>query len=103
MFFSLDEGDEGDEGVEGAAVGERFKSAEMSRRKKYLGKNFDVDTSFLFDREREEEENRLREELRREWEVKRERVKREEMEVIFSYWDGSGYRRTAWIYKGGTV
>ncbi|XP_046494672.1 protein FAM50B [Equus quagga] len=95
--------DEGDEGAEGAAAGERPKSAEMSRRKKHLGKNPDVDTSFLPDREREEEENRLREELRREWEAKRERVKREEMEVTFSYWDGSGHRRTVWIHKGGTV
>ncbi|XP_008054274.1 protein FAM50B [Carlito syrichta] len=68
-----------------------------------LGKDPDVDTSFLPDRDREEEENRLREELRKEWEAKREKVKSEEIEVTFSYWDGSGHRRTVRMQKGGTV
>ena len=35
-----------------------------ARKKKKIGKNPDVDTSFLPDRDREEEENRLREKLR---------------------------------------
>uniref|UniRef100_A0A671UBF1 Family with sequence similarity 50 member A n=1 Tax=Sparus aurata TaxID=8175 RepID=A0A671UBF1_SPAAU len=63
-------------------------------RKKKLGKNPDVDTSFLPDRDREEEENRLREELRQEWELKQEKIKSEEIEITFSYWDGSGHRKT---------
>uniref|UniRef100_A0AAR2J2N1 FAM50A/XAP5 C-terminal domain-containing protein n=1 Tax=Pygocentrus nattereri TaxID=42514 RepID=A0AAR2J2N1_PYGNA len=63
-------------------------------KKKKLGKNPDVDTSFLPDREREEEENRLREELRQEWERKQEKIKGEEIEITFSYWDGSGHRKT---------
>uniref|UniRef100_A0A7N8XJZ9 Family with sequence similarity 50 member A n=1 Tax=Mastacembelus armatus TaxID=205130 RepID=A0A7N8XJZ9_9TELE len=63
-------------------------------KKKKLGKNPDVDTSFLPDREREEEENRLREELRQEWELKQEKIKSEEIEITFSYWDGSGHRKT---------
>ncbi|XP_004432213.1 PREDICTED: protein FAM50B [Ceratotherium simum simum] len=100
LSFSLEEGGEGGEG---AAAAERPKPGEVSRPKKHLGKNPDVDTSFLPDREREEEENRLREELRREWEARRETVKREEMEVTFSYWDGSGHRRAVRIHKGGTV
>ncbi|XP_069349581.1 protein FAM50B [Eulemur rufifrons] len=68
-----------------------------------LGKNPDVDTSFLPDRDREEAENRLREELRGQWEAKREKVKAEEVEITFSYWDGSGHRRTARMSKGSTV
>ncbi|XP_049620971.1 protein FAM50B isoform X2 [Suncus etruscus] len=68
-----------------------------------LGKNPDVDTSFLPDREREEAETQLREVLRREWEAHCEKVKLEEVEVTFSYWDGSGHRRTALVRKGSTV
>ncbi|EHH17921.1 protein FAM50B [Macaca nemestrina] len=77
--------------------------AAEARRAGNLGKNPDVDTSFLPDRDREEEENRLREELRQEWEAQREKVKDEEMEVTFSYWDGSGHRRTVRVRKGNTV
>ncbi|XP_019607913.2 protein FAM50B [Rhinolophus sinicus] len=100
LSFTLDEGAEG---AEGGAAAERAQCAEGPPRRKNLGKNPDVDTSFLPDRDREEEENRLREELRQEWEARREQVKREEMEVTFSYWDGSGHRRTVRIHKGGTV
>ncbi|XP_058589135.1 protein FAM50B [Neofelis nebulosa] len=101
LSFTLDEGDEGNVDEEVAAR-EQPRSAGLSK-KKNLGKNPDVDTSFLPDRDREEEENRLREQLRQEWEARREKVKREEMEVTFSYWDGSGHRRTVRIHKGGTV
>uniref|UniRef100_A0A8D0L7W6 Family with sequence similarity 50 member B n=1 Tax=Sphenodon punctatus TaxID=8508 RepID=A0A8D0L7W6_SPHPU len=48
---------------------------ESPPKKRKLGKNPDVDTSFLPDRDREEEENRLREELRQEWEAKQEKIK----------------------------
>ncbi|KAG7239869.1 hypothetical protein INR49_030603 [Caranx melampygus] len=71
--------------------------------KKKLGKNPDVDTSFLPDRDREEEENRLREELRQEWELKQEKIKSEEIEITFSYWDGSGHRKTVKMKKGNTI
>uniref|UniRef100_A0AAZ3PAB6 FAM50A/XAP5 C-terminal domain-containing protein n=1 Tax=Oncorhynchus tshawytscha TaxID=74940 RepID=A0AAZ3PAB6_ONCTS len=72
-------------------------------KKKKLGKNPDVDTSFLPDRDREEEENRLREELRQEWEGKQEKIKSEEIEITFSYWDGSGHRKTVKMKKGNTM
>ncbi|XP_016022187.1 protein FAM50B [Rousettus aegyptiacus] len=95
---------EGDEGTDGSAAEEQSQLPKvMGKRRRNLGKNPDVDTSFLPDRDREEEENRLREELRQEWEAKREQVKREEIEVTFSYWDGSGHRRMVRIHKGGTV
>ncbi|XP_075437338.1 protein FAM50A [Ascaphus truei] len=73
------------------------------KKKKKLGKNPDVDTSFLPDRDREEEENKLREELRQEWERKQEKIKSEEIEITFSYWDGSGHRRTVKMKKGNTM
>ncbi|XP_068603294.1 protein FAM50A isoform X2 [Brachionichthys hirsutus] len=72
-------------------------------KKKKLGKDPDVDTSFLPDRDREEEENRLREELRQEWELKQEKIKSEEIEITFSYWDGSGHRKTVKMKKGNTM
>ncbi|NP_001089573.1 protein FAM50A-B [Xenopus laevis] len=73
------------------------------KKKQQLGKNPDVDTSFLPDRDREEEENRLREELRQEWERKQEKIKSEEIEITFSYWDGSGHRRTVKMKKGNSI
>uniref|UniRef100_A0A7N8X126 Family with sequence similarity 50 member A n=1 Tax=Mastacembelus armatus TaxID=205130 RepID=A0A7N8X126_9TELE len=78
-------------------------------KKKKLGKNPDVDTSFLPDREREtffyknKSLNRLREELRQEWELKQEKIKSEEIEITFSYWDGSGHRKTVKMKKGNTI
>ena len=42
--------------------------------------------SFLPDREREEEENRLREQLRKEWVAKQEKLKNEDVEITYSYW-----------------
>ena len=65
-----------------------------------LGKNPDVDTSFLRDREREDQENELREQLRIEWEQRQEALKNEEIEITFSYWDGSGHRRSLRMKKG---
>lgn len=57
MSFSLDgDGDDDDEASDGS-------SADEVPVKK-IKKNPDVDTSFLPDREREEEETKLREELR---------------------------------------
>ncbi|EHB08071.1 Protein FAM50A [Heterocephalus glaber] len=94
LSFTLEEEEEGGEEEEVAIDEEELERAEVTTKKRKLGKNPDVDTSFLPDRDREEEENRLREELRQEWEAKQEKIKSEEIEITFSYWDGSGHRRT---------
>lgn len=99
LSFCLDEADDEGEGEAGTPP----PQPEEPPRKRKLGKNPDVDTSFLPDREREEEENRLREELRQEWEAKQEKIKNEEIEITFSYWDGSGHRRTVKMKKGNTM
>lgn len=78
-------------------------SKEPVTKKKKITKNPDVDTSFLPDREREEEERRLREELRQEWVQKQEKLKNEEIEITFSYWDGSGHRRSVKMKKGNSI
>lgn len=67
-----------------------FTPAPPAKRAKL--KNPTVDTSFLPDREREEEERRAREELRKEWIKSQEEMKKEEIEITCSYWDGSGHR-----------
>ena len=80
---------------------EQIKDGEPEIKK--IKKNPDVDTSFLPDREREEEENRLREELRQEWARKQNALKEEEIEITFSYWDGSGHRRSVVMKKGNSI
>lgn len=100
LSFSLEEAEEEEGGEEEDPDRE---APEEPPKKRKLGKNPDVDTSFLPDRDREEEENRLREELRQEWEAKQEKIKNEEIEITFSYWDGSGHRRTVKMKKGNTM
>jgi hypothetical protein len=65
-----------------------------SKRAKKVAKNPMVDTSFLPDREREQKEREMREALRQEWLQKQEEIKAEEVEVVYSYWDGSGHRKS---------
>ncbi|XP_077575464.1 protein FAM50A [Stigmatopora nigra] len=108
-FNPEDDGDDDDEDEEEEKEEEDDEEEEEEEleylpvKKKKLGKNPDVDTSFLPDRDREEEENRLREELRQEWELKQEKIKSEEIEITFSYWDGSGHRKTVKMKKGNTM
>ncbi|KAF3421026.1 hypothetical protein E2986_09383 [Frieseomelitta varia] len=82
---------------------EEIESKDTEPVIKRIKKNPDVDTSFLPDREREEEENRLREELRQEWARKQNALKEEEIEITFSYWDGSGHRRSVIMKKGNSI
>lgn len=72
-------------------------------KKKKPGKNPDVDTSFLPDREREEMERKEREHIRQEWVEKQEKIKNEGVEITYSYWDGSGHRRTLKMKKGNKI
>lgn len=79
------------------------RSAKNFKPSKKIKKDPTVDTSFLPDREREEEEHRLREELRQEWVEQQQKLKEEEIDITFSYWDGSGHRRTVRVKKGNSV
>jgi len=92
LSFNLDE-EEGDDDSEPV----------VPLKKKKLGKNPDVDTSFLPDREREEIERQEREKIRQEWVEKQEKIKSEDVEITYSYWDGSGHRRTVTMKKGNTI
>ncbi|XP_077696256.1 protein FAM50A isoform X2 [Eretmochelys imbricata] len=106
LSFTLDDDEEEEEEEEEEQLEEEepeLEKEELPPKKRKLGKNPDVDTSFLPDRDREEEENRLREELRQEWEAKQEKIKSEEIEITFSYWDGSGHRRTVKVSRSGAA
>ena len=94
LSFALD--DEGDaaNSTSGSATPNGGANAENQQQRKKLRKNPTVDTSFLPDREREEAERRQREELRQEWLKRQEEMKKEEIEITYSYWDGSGHRKS---------
>ncbi|KAJ9599050.1 hypothetical protein L9F63_010507, partial [Diploptera punctata] len=98
LSFTLEEEEEEEEEEDAES-----DSEEDVPVKKKIRKNPDVDTSFLPDREREDEENRLREELRQEWAAKQSTLKEEEIDITFSYWDGSGHRRTVRMKKGNSM
>jgi len=63
LSFTLDDDDEEDEPATWSDDDSDAEKCEVPAKKK-IRKNPDVDTSFLPDREREDEENKLREELR---------------------------------------
>jgi len=92
LSFNMDE----EEGCED-------EQEESPPKKKRLGMDPSVDTKFLPDKDRDDEENRMREELRKEWEFKQKIIKEEDVEIVYSYWDGSGHRKNIYVKKGNTV
>ncbi|CAE6495671.1 unnamed protein product [Rhizoctonia solani] len=100
LSFAVDDEDgEGDAGDKK----EKDASEEPPVKKTKSNKNPTVDTSFLPDREREEQERRIREDLRQEWIRKQEEIKQEEIEVTYSYWDGSGHRKSVLCKTGDDI
>lgn len=94
-FAMDDEGEEEGSGSSGTPA--KDDSEDKPSKKAKTRKNPNVDTSFLPDREREEQERREREELRQEWLRKQEEMKKEDIEITYSYWDGSGHRKTVLV------
>mmetsp|Transcript_51372 Transcript_51372/g.154346 ORF Transcript_51372/g.154346 Transcript_51372/m.154346 type:complete len:383 (-) Transcript_51372:26-1174(-) len=78
-------------------------SAGAASGKKEVKKNPEVDTSFLPDRDREAALKSQRSSLEREWRDLQERTQSEALEITYSYWDGTGHRRTVQVKKGDTV
>ena len=94
LSFALDDEEAEESGVASLDGDEPPMKRPKSR------KNPEVDTSFLPDRDREEAERREREELRQEWLRKQEELKHEDMEITYSYWDGSGHRKSVMVSCG---
>ncbi|XP_068156286.1 protein FAM50 homolog [Drosophila tropicalis] len=116
LSFNLDDDEDGGEDEDGNDNIDKIKDQDadvkpkltkwteaVPVKKKKICKNPDVDTSFLPDREREEQENRLREQLRQEWVMQQAELKDEEISITFSYWDGSGHRRNVLMKKGNSI
>ena len=96
LSFALDDDGDGEsvDLTSGAATPSNDANFENQLQRKKFRKNPAVDTSFLPDREREDAERREREQLRQEWLKRQEDMKKEEIEITYSYWDGSGHRRS---------
>ena len=73
------------------------------RKRKRFGMNPEVNTAFLPDRDRDEQESEMREKLRVQWEENQKRVKEEDVEIAYSYWDGSGHRKNITMKKGNSI
>lgn len=76
--------------------------AEESKETKSL-KDPTVDTSFLPDKRREEEEQAKRIALEQQWKERQIAVRDEKLEIVYSYWDGSGHRRNVVVTKGASI
>lgn len=62
-----------------------------------------VDTSFLPDKQRDQEKELERQRLQQEWKDRQHAIRQEQLEIIYSYWDGSGHRRSVTVQKGDTI
>lgn len=77
------------------------ESPEVKRIK--VVKDSAADTDFLPDRDREEKKRQEEDSLRREWEEQQETMRKEEIEVVYSFWNGTGHRRSMKVTKGTTI
>lgn len=82
---------------------ESSSSSLLTGEPKKSKKNPHVDTSFLPDKQREEDLEQKREDLKQQWMDRQEEIKHEKLEITYSYWDGSGHRRTIQIRKKASV
>lgn len=76
---------------------------EVVQLKKSKAKDPTVDTSFLYDKDREEQEQLLREKLSLQWDEEEKLRKLEKIHIVYSYWDGSGHRHSVTVTKGSTI
>jgi protein FAM50 len=102
LTFSLDDEEgEGGEGEDRDKITKRVPS--RLKESKKLCKDPSVRTDFLPDAERSQREDEERSRLKAEWLLLQEKKKNEEIEVVYSYWDGSGHRRSVTFKKGTSI
>ena len=89
-----EEADEGDDGAN--------KTTKTGKAKK-IAKDPTIDTSFLPDKQREENEKSERLRLEQQWKTRQVEIQKEKLEITYSYWDGSGHRRTCTVTKGSSI
>lgn len=94
---------EDDVGASGSESGSGSDAEEQEPRRKAFGKDPTAQTAFLYDADREAELQKKRKVLIEEYNRDQEAAKHEKLEVVYSYWDGSGHRRTTMCEKGFTI
>ncbi|KAF8820315.1 putative protein fam50a [Cardiosporidium cionae] len=75
----------------------------ISVKSKHLGKDPSVDTHFLADPERDARLRSETQKLIEKYYTDEEKIKQEILEVTYSYWDGTGHRRSIRVNKGVTI
>lgn len=75
----------------------------FTKKKSHFGKDPTAQTSFLPDADRDREENDMRARLAEEYRCEQEEIKKDKLEIVYSYWDGSGHRRQITVPKGTTI
>ncbi|KAJ3989471.1 XAP5, circadian clock regulator-domain-containing protein [Lentinula detonsa] len=112
LSFAMDDEGEGDESTSKDSSEQRRSASkdeedvdgeERVKKRGKFRKNPNVDTSFLPDREREEAERKERERLRQEFLRRQEELKKEDIEITYSFWDGSGHRKSVVCKKGDSI
>jgi protein FAM50 len=98
LSFGAEEGEE-----EAFSEGMPSPQSSVASTPRASKKDPTVDTSFLPDRQREEELQAERIRLEKEWRERQIEIKKEKLEIVYSYWDGSGHRRSCTITKGASV
>lgn len=100
--ISFDGDEEEDEDDSGSGSDGGGASSSRGGRKRF-GKDPTVDTSFLFDADREAEIQKRKKHLVEEYQTQAEKAKHEKLEITYSYYDGTGHRRSTTIEKGFTI
>ena len=62
-----------------------------------------MDTSFLPDRDRDLAEREERIKLKREWLQEQAIIKKQKIDITYSYWDGCGHRRCMSVTKDTSI
>lgn len=89
--------------LEGEEEEEGEKDAPPVGGRARLGKDPTVPTDFLPDADREKHLAELKVQLREEWLKEQERLKGEKIEVVYSWWDGTGHRRSIQVTRGTSI
>jgi protein FAM50 len=116
LSFAFD--DEGEEGSEGGTPSANESSAKPSRSgsvldteedgiaitmRKRMKKDPTVNTSFLPDREREEQDRIRKEKEHEQWLKRQEEMKTETIDIQFAYYDGLSHLESVTVKKGEPV
>lgn len=80
-----------------------IKDAVSGSKKAKIGKDPCIDTSFLPDQERDKAAEKERETLKCYWKEKEEQIKSAPLDIIYSFWDGTGHRRKITVRKGDSI